>query len=250
MPHLIRLALFFKLREHGWPWQDPLSPKGPVHAGVTVVSAPKGSVHTEVTIVAAPKGSYAGVTVVTAPKGSVHAGVTVASRTQWEKNTTCLASMSTSPVQVLIVTLDERNDVSPRLARCDHVQWDTRGRSVDSQSLNLCSTLAIGTPCGSKGTSDFPVAVAASFLLAAQASQCPTGRCRATPPWLHLPDVVWKVGHQLSWPAESTFALWANFRIVGWYSPSRFEMLSICMWPRDREVWLSCPGARKTHAHM
>ena len=66
--------------------------------------------------------------------------------------------------------------------------------------LNTCD----GTPCGSKGTSDFPVAVAASFLLAAQASQCPTGRCRATSPWPHLPDVVWKVGHQLSWPAEGT----------------------------------------------
>ena len=78
---MIRLALFFKLREHGWPWQDPLSPRGTVHAGVTIIAAPRGIVHARVTVVFAPK---------VQPRWC-----NGCSRTHWEKNPTCLASMST-----------------------------------------------------------------------------------------------------------------------------------------------------------
>ena len=47
-------TLFFKLHETAGSARIQ-SHQGPIHCGVTVVTAPKGSVHAKVTVIAAPK---------------------------------------------------------------------------------------------------------------------------------------------------------------------------------------------------
>ena len=56
---------------------------------------------------------------------------------------------------------------------------------------------------------------------------------------------MWKVGHQLSWPAEGAFDLWASSRIVGWYSPSLNELLSILHVAQKQGGFVELPWGKK-----
>ena len=153
VPHVIRLALSLssvntagsgKIQSH--PKSSPLwgndrsRDQKFIHAGVTVIAAPKGSVHAGVTVVAAPRGSPRwGNGLGRAERFSPRWADSRSraqrysprwgngrNRAQWEKNLTCLASMSTFSLF--------RSSMLPSTTRATHFEILSRCKPVQESS--------------------------------------------------------------------------------------------------------------------